>query len=100
MPAMIATRITPATNARIHRDEAFGFFDSQQCLNFLPLPQGQGSFLPVRAIEIRQMLTCRPGIGLPANRRRHGIAMSRAQRTDRLTRALSVAMPVLAYICR
>ena len=32
--------------------------------------------------------------------RRQGLAMSRAQRAERPTRALSVAMPVLAYICR
>ena len=33
-------------------------------------------------------------------RRRHGRAMRRAQRLARLTRALSVAMPVFAYIWR
>lgn len=32
--------------------------------------------------------------------RRHGFAIQRAHRADRATRALSVAMPVLAYICR
>ena len=40
------------------------------------------------------------GIGRPANSRRHGMAINRAHRADRLTRALSVAMPVFAYICR
>ncbi len=44
--------------------------------------------------------TCRSGIGDAENRRRQGAAMIRAQRADRLTRALSVAMPVLAYIWR
>ena len=34
------------------------------------------------------------------NSRRHGLAISRAHRLARLTRALSVAMPVFAYICR
>ena len=34
------------------------------------------------------------------NSRRHGRAMSRAHRLARFTRALSVAMPVFAYICR
>jgi hypothetical protein len=42
----------------------------------------------------------RPGIGSPANNRRHGTAIQRAHRADRFTRALSVAMPVFAYICR
>lgn len=36
--------------------------------------------------------------GRPANKRRHGRAIRRAQRFARLTRALSVAMPVFAYI--
>ena len=40
------------------------------------------------------------GNGRAANRRRHGLAMSRAHWLARLTRALSVAMPVFAYICR
>ena len=42
----------------------------------------------------------RSGIGAAVNKWRLGLAMSRAQRFARLTRALSVAMPVLAYICR
>src|SRR5690606_16559808 len=40
------------------------------------------------------------GNGRATNRRRHGLAIRRAQRFARLTRALSVAMPVFAYICR
>src|SRR6185369_14839292 len=40
------------------------------------------------------------GIGLPANSRRQGLAMIRVQRPDHVTRALSVAIPVSAYICR
>jgi hypothetical protein len=40
------------------------------------------------------------GIGCPAKSRRHGIAISRAHRAERLTRALSVAIPVFAYIWR
>ena len=40
------------------------------------------------------------GMGRAENRYRHGLAIQRAQRTDRATRALSVAMPVFAYICR
>ena len=40
------------------------------------------------------------GIGEAVKRWRLGLAMSRAHRFARLTRALSVAMPVLAYICR
>jgi hypothetical protein len=44
--------------------------------------------------------SCRSGIGRPAKSRRQGCAIRRAQRADRLTLALSVAMPVLAYICR
>ena len=42
----------------------------------------------------------RSGIGRAENSRRHGKAMIRAQRLARLTRALSVAIPVLAYIWR
>ena len=38
--------------------------------------------------------------GRAMNSRRHGRAMTRAHRLARLTRALSVAMPVFAYICR
>jgi hypothetical protein len=34
------------------------------------------------------------------NSRRHGLAIQRAHCADRPTRALSVAMPVFAYICR
>src|SRR5262245_56427608 len=44
--------------------------------------------------------TSSSGISGPANSRRHGAAITRAHRADRLTRALSVAIPVLAYICR
>ena len=40
------------------------------------------------------------GIGRATNRRRHGRAIRRAHRLARFTRALSVAMPVFAYICR
>ena len=40
------------------------------------------------------------GIGCATNSRRQGLAMRRAHRFARFTRALSVAMPVLAYICR
>jgi hypothetical protein len=39
-------------------------------------------------------------MGGAAKRRRHGDAIMRAQRAERFTRALSVAMPVFAYICR
>jgi len=34
------------------------------------------------------------------NRRLQGLAIRRAHRVARLTRALSVAIPVFAYICR
>src|SRR6478736_3844090 len=44
--------------------------------------------------------TCRFGMGRPANNRRVGLAIQRAQRVDHATRALSVAMPVSAYILR
>jgi hypothetical protein len=44
--------------------------------------------------------TCRSGIGGAANSRRHGRASQRAHREARFTRALSVAIPVLAYIWR
>ena len=47
-----------------------------------------------------QFGVCRSGIGGAENSRRHGAAMIRAQRAERFTRALSVAMPVLAYIWR
>ena len=40
------------------------------------------------------------GIGRAVKRRRHGFASRRAQRVERDWRALSVEMPVLAYICR
>jgi hypothetical protein len=40
------------------------------------------------------------GSGRATNKRRHGRAIRRAQRFARLTRALSVAIPVFAYICR
>ena len=40
------------------------------------------------------------GIGRATNSRRQGRAIRRAHRFARFTRALSVAMPVLAYICR
>jgi hypothetical protein len=39
-------------------------------------------------------------MGRPAKSGRHARAIQRAHRDERLTRALSVAMPVLAYICR
>ena len=44
--------------------------------------------------------TCSSGIGRPANSHRHGITINLAHCADRFTRALSVAMPVFAYICR
>ena len=43
---------------------------------------------------------CRSGIGLARNSRRQIAAVHRAHRLAVLRRALSVAMPVLAYICR
>jgi len=42
--------------------------------------------------------TCRSGIGFAMNNLRHGLARSLAMRSDFAWRALSVAMPVLAYI--
>src|SRR5438552_910461 len=42
----------------------------------------------------------RPGIGFARNRPRVNLAMVRAQRFALLRRALSVAIPVFAYICR
>src|SRR5688500_17830973 len=44
--------------------------------------------------------TARSGIGGAWNNRRQGLAIQRAHMAERLTRALSVAIPVLAYICR
>src|SRR5580658_10348460 len=44
--------------------------------------------------------TSRSGIGLPAKRRRQGFAIHRVHRPDQETRALSVAIPVSAYIIR
>src|ERR1700730_7207323 len=44
--------------------------------------------------------TWRFGMGGAANSRWHGFASQRAQREDRETRALSVAIPVSAYISR
>ncbi len=46
------------------------------------------------------LATCKSGRGRPAKSRRQGIAINRAHRADRLTRALSVAIPVFAYIWR
>jgi hypothetical protein len=40
------------------------------------------------------------GMGRAANNIRQGFAIQRAQRTERATRALSIAIPVFAYICR
>ena len=42
--------------------------------------------------------TSRFGMGDPVNSLRQGFAIQRAHRVDRSTRALSVAMPVFAYI--
>ena len=44
--------------------------------------------------------TWRCGIGVVRNRRRVASPSQRAHHVDRATRALSVAIPVLAYICR
>lgn len=52
-----------------------------------------------RSIETRGG-TCNPGIGGPANRRRHDFASQRAHRADHASRALSVAIPVSAYMRR
>jgi hypothetical protein len=43
---------------------------------------------------------CRSGIGRPANILASGLAISRVMRWAWFERALSVEMPVLAYICR
>ena len=40
------------------------------------------------------------GMGRPAKSGRQALAIQRAHRAERLTRALSVAIPVFAYICR
>jgi hypothetical protein len=44
--------------------------------------------------------TAKFGMGRPANKCRHGFASNRTQRWERDTRALSVAIPVSAYIWR
>src|SRR5579859_3978148 len=46
------------------------------------------------------LLTSRCGIGFVWKRRRHGLASHFASLVARLLRALSVAIPVFAYICR
>ena len=52
------------------------------------------------ATGIRGPGTCSPGIGRPRNSLRQGTASNRAHDVARLLRALSVEIPVLAYICR
>ena len=53
-----------------------------------------------RGAALQSYGTCSSGMGVPAKRRRHPLAMSRAHCAARATRALSVAIPVFAYICR
>ncbi len=43
---------------------------------------------------------CNSGMGAAWNNRRQGLASHRVHVAARFTRALSVEMPVLAYICR
>ena len=57
-----------------------------------------------RSFRARSTSSVRCGIqssarGRAVNRCRHGLAIRRAHRFARLTRALSVAIPVFAYIC-
>src|SRR4026209_1746638 len=63
-----------------------------------------GRLLPDRrsiaAIERGEYGSRSSGIGGPANSLRHGLAISLAHRAERLTRALSGGMRVLAYIWR
>ena len=53
-----------------------------------------------RKLQTSGVAIASDGIGRATNSRRQGRAIRRAHRFARLTRALSVAMPVLAYICR
>lgn len=68
----------------------------------LPSEQELALFAGVRASagQAPRVGTDRSGSGFAVNRRRHGLAMRRAHRFARLTRALSVAIPVFAYIWR
>ena len=71
-----------------------------QCLNIL---QTSGKKVAAVGADRFYRLDCgttKSGIGVPWNRRRQGFASHRAQRLAVLRRALSVAIPVLAYICR
>ena len=54
----------------------------------------------VREAQASGAALARAGSGRATKKRRQGRAIRRAQRFARFTRALSVAMPVLAYICR
>jgi hypothetical protein len=68
-------------------------------IQYAPDPENTRTEAYMRAIAAPQS-SCRSGIGRPANRYRHGHAIQRARRAERLTRALSVAIPVFAYIWR
>jgi hypothetical protein len=56
--------------------------------------------MPLTSPFARRDGSCDSVSGRPANSRRHGIAIRRAHCADRLTLALSVAIPVFAYIWR
>lgn len=55
---------------------------------------------PALAAAIRSPGARRSGIGFAWNSFRHGTAIHRAHEFARFRRALSVAIPVFAYICR
>ena len=57
-------------------------------------------YCQLRHAEGHLVITWQSGMGRAENNMRQGFAIQRAHRTERVKRALSIAIPVLAYIWR
>lgn len=74
------------SSARLRRDESTA------------MTVRKSGIMPATARNDFHVGTCKCGMGRPAKRWRHGLPRSRTHLPERDTRALSVAIPVSAYI--
>jgi len=106
-PERARGRATPGREEKSRPETRTSLLFSPRLAFFHARTEGHfASYLPACRSSTEYRLMCfatgtlRSGMGRAANNRWHGLASQRAQRADRETRALSVAIPVSAYICR
>jgi hypothetical protein len=90
--------IRPGTEGRVKNGEASDILTRKDSKKMSSRAARQT--LSRSTTQLSPACSCRPGMGRPMKRRRQALPIHRARWADHATRALSVAMPVFAYIWR